>query len=49
MTNNRDLTKAKAAAALQEFLDERGPALERLRERLMAEGQDPSAFLDGTI
>jgi|GEM_PF-3374953 hypothetical protein len=48
MTNYRDLTKANAAA-LQEFLNERGLALERLRERLMAEGQDPSAFLDGTI
>lgn len=29
MTNYRDLTKAKAAVALEEFLDERGPALER--------------------
>ncbi|MET3922940.1 hypothetical protein [Arthrobacter sp. UYEF20] len=42
------MTKAQAAA-LQEFLDERGPALEGRRERLPAEGQDPSAFLDGTI
>ena len=48
MTNYRDLSKAKAAAALQEFLDERGPALERLRERLVADGQDPAVFLDGT-
>ena len=48
MTNYRDLTKAKAAAALQEYLDERGPALERLRELLMADGQDPATFLDGT-
>jgi hypothetical protein len=31
------------------FLDERGPAQERLRERLMADGQDPAAFLNGTI
>ena len=43
MTNYRDLTKTGAAAALQEFLDERGPALERLRERLMAEGQDSAS------
>ena len=48
MTNYRDLTKAEAAAALQEFLDERGPALSRLRERLVADGQDPAALLDGT-
>ncbi len=48
MTNYLDLSKAKAAAALQEFLDERGPALERLREQLVADGQDPAALLDGT-
>lgn len=48
-TNYRDLTKAKAAAALREFLDERGPALERLRERLVADGQDPDVLLDGTL
>jgi hypothetical protein len=49
MTNYRDLTKATAAAALQGSLDERSPALERLRERLMADGQDPDALLDGTF
>ena len=48
MTNYRDLTKSEAAAALQEFLDERAPALSRLRERLVADGQDPAALLDGT-
>ena len=48
MTNYLDLSKAKAATALQEFLDERGPALERLREQLVADGQDPDALLDGT-
>lgn len=48
MTNYRDMSKAKAAAALQEYLDERGPALERLRERLVADSQDPATFLDGT-
>ena len=48
MTNYRDLTKSEAAAALKEFLDERSPALARLRERLVADGQDPAALLDGT-
>ena len=48
MTNYLHLSKAKAAAALQEFLDERGPALERLREILVADGQDPASLLDGT-
>lgn len=49
MTNYRNLTKAQAATALQEFLDERGPALTRLREALVADGQDPAALLDGTV
>lgn len=48
MTNYRDLTKSEAAAALQEFLDERAPALSRLRERLVADDQYPAALLDGT-
>lgn len=48
MTNYRDLTKTEAAAALQEFLDERASALSRLRERLVADGQGPAALLDGT-
>ena len=48
MTNYLNLSKAKAAAALQEFLDERGPAMERLRDRLVADGQDPAVFLNGT-
>ena len=48
MTSYLNLGKVKAVAALQEFLDERGPALERLRERLVADGQDPAALLDGT-
>ena len=47
-TNYLHLSKAKAGAALQEFLDERGPALERLREILVADGQDPASLLDGT-
>ena len=48
MTNYLNLSKAQAAAALQEYLDERGPALERLRERLADDGQDPTVVLDGT-
>lgn len=44
----RNLSNAKSAAALQEFFDERGPALVRLRERLVADGQDPAVFPDGT-
>jgi hypothetical protein len=48
MTNYLNLSTDQAAAALQEYLDERGPALERLRERLAADDQDPAVFLDGT-
>lgn len=46
--NYREMTPAQAAGALQEYLDERGPALVRLRERLVADGQDPAVVLDGT-
>ena len=48
MTDYLDLSKNEAAAALQEFLDERAPALARLRERLVADGQDTAVLLDGT-
>jgi hypothetical protein len=41
-----ELTKREAAAALEEFLAEREPALELLRNRLRADGQDPDALLD---
>jgi len=44
-----NMTKAKSEAAFREYLDERGPALERLREALRADGQDPATFLDGSI
>ncbi|MEK0155984.1 hypothetical protein [Arthrobacter oryzae] len=44
-----NMTKAKSGAAFREYLDERGPALERLREALRADGQDPATFLDGSI
>ncbi|WP_411732639.1 hypothetical protein [Paeniglutamicibacter sp.] len=43
-----NMTPAKARAALQKFLDERAPALQRLKELLEADGQDPAALLDGT-
>lgn len=43
-----NMTQAQAAAAFQEFLEERGPALARLRKRLAADGKDPDTFLDGT-
>ena len=33
MTNYRDFSEARAAAALQEYLDERGPALASLKSR----------------
>ena len=49
MTNYRDLTQLEAAAALQEFLDERGPALALLRERLDEDRQDTDALLDGSL
>lgn len=48
MTKYRDMTSAQAAAALQEYLDERGPVLVLLRECLVADGQDPVVSLDGT-
>lgn len=35
--------------ALQEFLDERDPALEHFRQSLIADGQDPNVILDGTV
>jgi hypothetical protein len=44
-----NMAKAKSEAAFREYLDERGPALERLREALRADGQDPATFLDGSI
>lgn len=47
-TNYRDMTTDQAAGALQEYLDERGPARGRLLERLVADGQNPAVLLDGT-
>ena len=44
-----NMTKKQSEAAFREYLDERGPALERLREALAADGQDPDALLDGSV
>jgi hypothetical protein len=49
MIDYLDMSAAQAAAALEEFLDERSAALDRLREVLTAEEQDPGSMLDGTL
>lgn len=49
MTNYRDLTEQGAAAAFEEFMAERGPALDRLRDRMAADGVYPSELLDGSV
>lgn len=49
MTHYLNMTASQAASALQELLDEREAALERLKEHLLAEGQDPAVHLDGTV
>jgi hypothetical protein len=43
------MTKAQSEAAFQEYLNERQPALERLRQALADNSQDPDALLDGSI
>lgn len=48
MTSYDDMTKQQAVAALEEFLDERDPALRRLRELLAVDGLRPDELLDGT-
>jgi hypothetical protein len=48
MNDYSELTKRQAGSALEEFLAERAPALERFREALSADGRDPDAMLDGT-
>lgn len=49
MTLYLDQTKKQAVAALQEFLDERPEAFDRLRAALTADGQDSKALLDGSV
>lgn len=43
-----DMLPAQAAEALDEFIAERGPALDRLEEALADHGEDPLDFLDGS-
>jgi hypothetical protein len=43
------MTKKQSEAAFKEYLEERGPALERLRQALAADGQDPDLLLDGSV
>lgn len=47
--NYISMTKKQSEDAFREYLKERGPALERLREALAADGQDPDALLDGSV
>ncbi|TPV50070.1 hypothetical protein FJ661_12235 [Pseudarthrobacter phenanthrenivorans] len=47
--NYISMTKRQSEDAFREYLEERGPALERLREALAADGQDPDALLDGSV
>lgn len=48
MTHYRRMSPAQAEAALEEFLAERVPALQRLHAELTAQGLDPEVVLDGT-
>jgi hypothetical protein len=48
MTSYHQMNKAEAAAALEEFLRERAPALRRLEQRLDGDGIDPAQLLDGS-
>lgn len=48
MTSYHEMSKAEAAAALEEFLLERPPALRRLERRLYGDGIDPGPLLDGS-
>ncbi|EYT47790.1 hypothetical protein [Kocuria sp. UCD-OTCP] len=48
MTHYRQMSRQQAAAALEEFLDERGPALRSLGAELAGRGLDPDEFLDAT-
>ncbi|TDL32126.1 hypothetical protein [Arthrobacter nitrophenolicus] len=46
--NYLNMTKKQSEAAFREYLDERGPALGRLREALAADGQAPDTLLAGS-
>lgn len=47
--NYLNLNKNQAAVAFQEFIDERAAALERLRNVLVEDGQNPDTMLDDTV
>lgn len=49
LVHHSHLDKAGAATALQEFLNERGPALARLRKYLSDDGPRPEKLLDGSV
>lgn len=49
MTLYHEMTKAQAQAALQEFLEEREPALQRLRQRMAEDGLDTEEVLDNSL
>ncbi|TLM75327.1 hypothetical protein [Pseudarthrobacter sp. NamB4] len=49
MIDYLNMSVSQAQSAFQEFLDEREAALERLRIRLLADGQNPAVLLDGTV
>lgn len=49
MTDYWSLSDDEAELALTEFLDERGPALERLQQLLDADGQNPQVLLDDSV
>jgi hypothetical protein len=44
-----NMTKKQSEGAFREYLDERGPAVDRLREAVAGDGQDPNALLDGSV
>jgi hypothetical protein len=48
ITHYRRMSPAQAEAALEEFLSERVPALQRWRAEFAAQGMDPEVALDGT-
>lgn len=48
MTHYRRMRPERAEAVLEEFLAERAPALQRLRDELTVHGMDPQVMLDGT-
>lgn len=48
MTHYRRMAPERAEAALEEFLTERAPALQRLHEELAVHGMDPAGMLNGT-